>query len=73
MKPAREGEPLLPGAMKVTPRDDGTPICDVEDIEIPGQLKCSDCAHKGPARVSTHAFRDGWDRIFGGKKEVGQA
>jgi hypothetical protein len=30
-------------------------------------------AHDGPAMVATEAFRDGWDRIFGVNKTVGQA
>jgi len=30
-------------------------------------------AHSGPAKVSTDAYRDGWDRIFGAPKVVGQA
>src|SRR5580692_6001817 len=28
---------------------------------------------KGPAKVSTPAFREGWDNIFGKKTPVGQA
>lgn len=27
----------------------------------------------GPSRVATRAYRDGWDRIFGTPKTVGQA
>lgn len=27
----------------------------------------------GPAKVNSAKFRDGWDRIFGGKQTVGQA
>lgn len=68
MRPMREGEPLLDGGVfAVRPRNDGTTLCDVEDIPIPSG------GHKGPARVSTTAFREGWDRIFGGPKTVGQA
>jgi hypothetical protein len=28
---------------------------------------------KGPAKVSTRAYRRGWDNIFGGKTRVGEA
>ncbi len=78
MKPLKEGEPILDGGVfMVKPRGDGTPICDVEDVPIPGQKTCQECiaeaGHKGPARVATPKYRDGWDRIFGGKPEVGQA
>jgi hypothetical protein len=30
-------------------------------------------APAGPAMVATDAYRDGWDRIFGGRAERGQA
>jgi hypothetical protein len=29
--------------------------------------------HAGPALVASPEFKDGWERIFGGKQEVGQA
>ncbi len=29
--------------------------------------------HAGPAMVNSESYCSGWDRIFGGKKEVGQA
>src|SRR5512137_2075986 len=80
MRPLKEGEPIMSGGVfALKPRRDGTPICDVEPIDIPGQPEeapCSCCqegGQKGPARVATRAYRSGWDRIFGGKPEVGQA
>lgn len=36
----------------------GTPFRDVEVLQ-------EGTGHKGPARVATQAYRDGWDRIFG--------
>jgi len=30
-------------------------------------------AEGGPSKVATDGYRDGWDRIFGGKTVVGQA
>lgn len=30
-------------------------------------------SHSGPAHVASENYRDGWDRIFGGKTPVGQA
>lgn len=41
----------------------GSPIYDVEVIQ-------EGTGHKGPARVATRAYRDGWDRIFGDDDEV---
>jgi hypothetical protein len=37
------------------------------------RYKCTPVDHVGPTRVATPAYRDGWDRIFGGKQAVGQA
>jgi len=43
MKPLKEGEPILDGGVfMVKPRGDGTPICDVENIDIPGRPAWSD-------------------------------
>ena len=39
-------------------RREGTPLYDVEVVQ-------EATGHKGPARVSTRAYRNGWDRIFG--------
>jgi hypothetical protein len=32
----------------------------------------SECSCSGPSKVTTEAYRSGWDRIFG-NKEIGQA
>jgi hypothetical protein len=80
MRPLKDGEPIMSGGVfALTPRNDGTPVCDVKPIDIPGlpepmcDCACSGEGHAGPARVSTPAFRSGWDRIFGGEPEVGKA
>lgn len=44
----------------------------VEQIEG-NRYKYTKVERPGPARVTTPAYRDGWDRIFGGKQAVGQA
>jgi hypothetical protein len=31
------------------------------------------CERSGPAKVSSPAYRDGWENLFGAKKTVGQA
>ena len=64
MRPAREGENMAEGGFfSLEPNGDRgdfkvTPICTQ--------------AAKGPAKVSTPAYRDGWDSIFG-KRPVGEA
>jgi hypothetical protein len=55
LRPAREGQPIPPnhdlGTLTVTP--DGE--CTMEIVY----------RHEGPARVSTNAYRRGWDATFG--------
>ncbi len=49
-------------------------VSDVETIyERPPPLNDVAGSASGPAMVASDAFRDGWDRIFGGKQAVGQA
>lgn len=56
-----EGEPMPEGAIGCMTRlDDGTY----------GPVPAS---HAGPARVTSEAYRVGWDRLFGGRHEVGRA
>lgn len=40
------------------------PVYEVETLQPRG---------KGPAKVTSAAYRQGWDTIFGGKQDVGQA
>lgn len=47
------------------------PIYDVEDVASAAVQEARGTA--GPAKVATRAYRDGWDRIFGGPETVGQA
>lgn len=55
-----DGEPLLPGEVVGVPRGDG--LYEVVDPHS-----------KGPCKVATEDYRCGWDRIFGGRQEVGRA
>ena len=62
----KEGKPLQnPIALKSV-NDQGL-------FEVEVLAGVSEPVSKGPAKVSTDEYRDGWDRIFGGKKTVGQA
>lgn len=62
-EPAKEGEPLKPGADLMSVSNecrDGW-----HDVEV--------LYRSGPAQVATPAYREGYDRIFGKKAEVGLA
>ncbi len=55
LKPAVDGAPIMSDYMyAVSPRE-GSPVADVEVIALTG---------KGPPKVNTEAYRQGWDRIF---------
>lgn len=70
MHMAKEGEPMPDDAVVIKPME-GTPFYEVG--ESVADLKAGAAGAKGPAKVNSAAFRDGYDRIFGKRAEVGQA
>lgn len=67
LRPIQEGKPLIGEIVTLAPRKDNPRVCDVKDSYQPPALM----GHKGPAKVATEAYREGWDEIFGsgpGKK-----
>lgn len=69
MRPVREGEPLTSDVLHVTPKDPKNGVYHVEEIQVPSTPSMSSGR---PAKVTSDAFRTGWDGIFG-KQSVGQA
>jgi len=63
VKFAKEGESVAPGQSLVQ--------LGASDNE--GWHEGTVLFHNGPAQVATPAYRDGYDRIFGKKTEVGMA
>ena len=68
VRPLRHGRALAPNAEIVTlaPREGQPNVCDVEvahRVEAPAAPRA---AGDGPAQVATEAYRESWDRIFGG-------
>ena len=65
VRPLKEGKPLGAGEIvKLAPRP-GTPrICDV--VEVIAKLEPAGERGSGPPKVATNAYRESWDRIFGG-------
>jgi hypothetical protein len=61
VRQVKDGEPLPEDAMLVE-RIEGCRYSCKPALE-----------HNGPARATTKKYREGWDRIFGGKQEVGLA
>ena len=66
MRPVADGEPMYEGAFHLEPKDNGR----YRVTDVFG--KSEESRAKGPVRVSTPAYRENWDSIFG-KRPVGQA
>jgi len=68
MRPVREGEALYDGAFHLEHKDG--PIYRVTDLYSKSEATLG---HKGPANVTSPAFRENYDNIFGKKVAVGSA
>ena len=69
VRPVQEGKPLTGDLVRLTPRPEMPLLCDVS-VEYEAPRK----AEPGPARVASHAYRKGWDRMWGKRrKSHGQA
>lgn len=64
--PTVEGQSIPPGSevVRLKPRV-GTMVADVETVYKAEEPAAK--ASKGPAKVSTKAYRESWDRIYGQK------
>jgi hypothetical protein len=70
LRALEEGRPIHGEVVTLSPRKDNPRVCDVKDsYRAPGLAPTPVMAltHKGPAKVATEAYRDGWDEIFGTK------
>ncbi len=68
LRAAEEGKPILGEVVKLTRRGEHARLFDVEVLaRPPGPSPSTRLGHKGPARVSSDAYRSGWDAIFAGK------
>jgi hypothetical protein len=65
LRALEEGRPIAGEVVTLSPRKDNPRVCDVKDsFRAAPSLSL---AHKGPAKVATEAYRDGWDEIFSKK------
>ncbi len=65
VRPVEEGKPLVGDLVRLKPRPEMPLLCDVDvEYEAPRPAK----EGGGPARVSSTAYRKGWDRMWGGKQ-----
>jgi hypothetical protein len=71
VRPLREGKPIHGEVVKLTPRPEAPALCDVE-VQHDARPAAAptpklDAPHKGPPRVATERYREGWDRVFSSK------
>jgi hypothetical protein len=69
LRALEEGRPIHGEVVTLAPRKDNPRVCDVKDsYRAPAATgPALALTHKGPAKVATEAYRDGWDEIFGKK------
>lgn len=73
LRALQEGKPIVGEIVTLKPRDGSPRVCDVTDSYAPPGARVSHAAplgHKGPAKVATDAYREGWDEIFGPKPKT---
>jgi len=73
LRALRDGQPIVGEIVSLEPRKDQPRICDVRESWSPKPTATSPSllpSHKGPAQVSTTAYRDGWDEIFGSANKI---
>lgn len=62
LRTLQEGRPIAGEVLTLAPRKDNPRVLDVKDSYSPPATRH---AAKGPAKVATDAYRDGWDEVFG--------
>lgn len=65
LRAVKDGQPIRGELVKLSPRADSERLFDVETLAKPSELGSRG---KGPAKVASDAYRDGWDNIFGARK-----
>lgn len=64
LRTLQEGRPITGEVLTLAPRKDNPRVLDVKDSYSPPATRH---ASKGPAKVATDAYRDGWDEVFGSR------
>jgi hypothetical protein len=73
LRAVEQGRPLTGELLTLKPRAANGRVCDVVDSYTPPiAVAAPPPTLKGPAKVATAAYRDGWDEIFG-KRPSGPA
>jgi hypothetical protein len=67
LRALQEGRPIAGEIVTLAPRKENPRVCDVTESWAPPAQQ------KGPAKVATDAYREGWDEVFGKKPSPSQA
>jgi hypothetical protein len=67
LRALQEGRPISGEIVTLKPRESNPRLCDVTESYSPRAVEAPQLGHKGPAKVATAAYREGWDEIFGAK------
>lgn len=71
LREVREGKPVMGEVVRLSQREGQERLFDVEVLY--DGAKSARRQAVGPARISSNAYRDNWDAIFGGSDEATQA
>jgi len=73
LRDLEEGRPIHGDIVKLKPFRKFPLLCKVETIlsadEFNEERQSPEPAHPGPAMVATEAYRTGWERVFGARKD----
>lgn len=67
LREAQEGKPIVGELVKLSKRPEHERLFNVEVLAKGAQPPARALEHKGPARVSSDKYREGWDAIFGAR------
>ena len=71
LRALQEGRPIVGDIVTLKPREANPRVCDVTESYTAPSVRAAQLGHKGPAKVATNAYREGWDEIFGEKPKTG--
>jgi hypothetical protein len=72
----KDGAPIHGEVVRLTPREGAPGVCDVEVSYAPpsparaASPQGAPSRGKGPPKVATDGYREGWDEIFGKRAEA---
>ena len=67
LREAQEGKPIVGELVKLSKRPEHERLFNVEVLAKGAEPPARALEHKGPARVATEKYRQGWDAIFGAR------